>query len=519
MPQAPTCRDWDDQDREAALNRAAEGIIKEQGSCLNADQLNQLLEAAPEDDERPGRRKLGAAAFCKVTFTEDVDFRQTTFTGGANFTDVTFRGRACFADARFGGNARFERVMFKRQADFRDTTWVGDVRFVDATAQQVILDGAIFDRRATLHIDANCLSAVRTEFRAGTDIVAQSAEITFQDAIFGDASTLMPPMGKASTPGRAARRGRNYSEVLWSMARILTCGRAGRDRPARRAAGRERATGERQPEPARIPKVLSLRGARVIDLALSGVDLRSCHFRGAHGLASIRLEQVLLAEPPEGWTKARRPWPFCIRWTRRAAIAEEHWWRADHKFDGWKKPDWQDARDTEAQTPTPHQIAAVYRLLRKSREDNKDEPGAADFYYGEMEMRRHSEYRKPPCEAPPLDEWAGYDDTRRPPRGEKAILRLYWLVSGYGLRASRALLSLAVMIVLGAIPLYLWDFRPKDRSYGHALLFSLESSISLLRAPEAMLTDGSEVIQLLLRLAGPLFFGLALLALRGRVKR
>jgi hypothetical protein len=26
--------------------------------------------------------------------------------------------------------------------------------------------------------------------------------------------------------------------------------------------------------------------------------------------------------------------------------------------------------------------------LRKSREDSKDEPGGADFYFGEMEMRR-----------------------------------------------------------------------------------------------------------------------------------
>jgi hypothetical protein len=32
-------------------------------------------------------------------------------------------------------------------------------------------------------------------------------------------------------------------------------------------------------------------------------------------------------------------------------------------------------------------IQAVYRDLRKGREDAKDEPGAADFYYGEMEKR------------------------------------------------------------------------------------------------------------------------------------
>ncbi|MFZ1177322.1 MAG: hypothetical protein WAO15_13855, partial [Mycobacterium sp.] len=30
----------------------------------------------------------------------------------------------------------------------------------------------------------------------------------------------------------------------------------------------------------------------------------------------------------------------------------------------------------------------IYRDLRKGLEEAKNEPGAADFYYGEMEMRR-----------------------------------------------------------------------------------------------------------------------------------
>lgn len=50
-----------------------------------------------------------------------------------------------------------------------------------------------------------------------------------------------------------------------------------------------------------------------------------------------------------------------------------------------------------------------------------DEPGAADFYYGEMEMRRNS---------------------TATPAWERVILFLYWLLSGYALRASRALLAL-----------------------------------------------------------------------------
>jgi hypothetical protein len=147
----------------------------------------------------------------------------------------------------------------------------------------------------------------------------------------------------------------------------------------------------------------------------------------------------------------------------------------------------------------PDRIAGLYRQLRKGREDSRDEPGANDFYYGEMEMRRRSG-----------------------PLAERFILWLYWLVSGYGLRASRALLALAITIaVLGAVPITLWGFRP-HLSYGRSLLFAVQSSISLLRAPTTAPsheTAGGQVIEIFLRLAGPLFFGLALLALRGRIKR
>jgi hypothetical protein len=38
----------------------------------------------------------------------------------------------------------------------------------------------------------------------------------------------------------------------------------------------------------------------------------------------------------------------------------------------------------------PAQLAGLYRALRKARGGAKDKPGAADFYYGEMEMRRHA---------------------------------------------------------------------------------------------------------------------------------
>ena len=175
---------------------------------------------------------------------------------------------------------------------------------------------------------------------------------------------------------------------------------------------------------------------------------------------------------------------------------------------GWDAPAVRAPEDAEPASPAPEQIAAIYRALRKGREDGKDEPGAADFYYGEMEMRRQR----------PRGQEA---ERRAAPAGERLVLWLYWLVSGYGLRASRALASLALTVVVFALLFGWWGTRP-DQDFGRTLLFSLQSTSSLFRVPETpgfALTAAGELMQVVLRLLGPLFFGLALFSLRGRVKR
>ena len=134
-------------------------------------------------------------------------------------------------------------------------------------------------------------------------------------------------------------------------------------------------------------------------------------------------------------------------------------------------------------------------------------------------MRRHTTYTAPaPGEPVRVQDAKRYDSTRRTPRGEKLVLLLYWLTSGYALRASRALAALLVTVLCGASLLKAFGF-PDGESWLRSALFACQSSISLLHIPDRELTAGGEAVTIALRLLGPLFFGLALLSLRGRVRR
>jgi hypothetical protein len=133
------------------------------------------------------------------------------------------------------------------------------------------------------------------------------------------------------------------------------------------------------------PRLLSVRRADVAGLQLADVDLRACRFAGVHNLDRLRIEGAPLFARTAGWWRARRK-----------TLAEEQHWRATRsgrwRPGGWYPRACQPSASPKAEQPAevePARLAAMYRELRKGREDAKDEPGAADFYYGEMEMRRH----------------------------------------------------------------------------------------------------------------------------------
>jgi uncharacterized protein YjbI with pentapeptide repeats len=581
VEETPEAIEWSDADFDQALKQAAEGVIQARGVRLSPEQVDRLLGAVPEDSDDSGSPHIKSADFRDATLLGFVDFRTAIFSGVAQFVGARFSGNALFAGARFSGNAQFEKAQFSGDAWFygarfsrnagfngarfsgddqfekaqfsgdaqfvgarfsRDARFVGarfsgdawfdgaqfscdarfdgarfsgdarfdgaqfsgDARFVSAVFRKritvgpilvgrtLLFDDAEFAQDVQLAVSASALSCCRTRFGGSATLDVRWAEVALEDAIFLQRSRL-------------AGVGRFPFIADWGS----RC----------RADTRHLVADER-------PRVVSLRQADVGNLTLGGVDLRSCRFFGTHRLDQLRIEaDCQFAEPP------RLPWYSLGRYTRRQTLAEEHAFRQNLQTTRNRRRPHHDAESAsgsrnepswyppECQTPpwlmrpahaldpvhiapvAGGQIAPLYRALRKAFEDLKDEPGAADFYYGEMEMRRHD---------------------KETPFPERAIIFLYWLVSGYGLRASRALLALAVTIImLGAIPLSLWGFHPA-RSYGLALLFALQSSISLLRAPTTTPgheTAGGQVIEIFLRLAGPLFFGLALLALRGRVKR
>lgn len=232
------------------------------------------------------------------------------------------------------------------------------------------------------------------------------------------------------------------------------------------------------------------------DLILSHIDLTRCFFYGAHGLETLTLEPTvrLPSAPPP------------LR-AKRRCIADEFAWRSLRNT--LRKDDWSimatpsnSLRKRRAGTDEPRQltaaqVASVYRALRKSLESRSNKPGAADFYYGEMEMRRRD---------------------RSTPFAERAIIWVYWLGAGYGLRASRALVSLLAVLAIGALLMLTIGLARSNAGLVDGLLASAESLIPGIGVGER-LTDAGRAIDIVATIAGPALLGLAAFALRNRVMR
>ncbi|MEU3768963.1 pentapeptide repeat-containing protein [Amycolatopsis keratiniphila] len=462
------------------------------GTTLSGELVGRLVDAVGSIDGR--RAEFGRADFAETRFPghvvfEDVtffdaDFTDAVFASAVRFDKAGFRDSASFLRSRFAGSVTFEGASFE-QTTFEDTRFGGRVSFENAKFETdlsfsrgfpdlVSFEGAEFAGEAgfgSLRFDGRAVFR-GAKFHGG----ARFAEARFLDcadfhgADFTTAESFGPVTAEQLIFGRATFRRRmlvdaeapvmDCSETRFEEGATLRLG-------ARSAVALQRTFFGKASTVMGTASVTSVEGTDVADVVFTDIDLADCRFTGAHHLDKLRLEGACTFGS----------------YRNRQVLAEERAWRADRT------------------APVgPRRIADLYRQLRKAQEDSKNEPGAADFYYGEMEMRRHS----------PATPWS-----------ERFILHLYWLVSGYGLRALRALATLAVLIAVVSTSIWLGGFKTTP-AFGDTLIYVAQSTVSLdtkLATLPKELTPFGEVLRLVMRVLGPLLLGLTLLAVRNRVKR
>jgi uncharacterized protein YjbI with pentapeptide repeats len=326
------------------------------------------------------------------------DFSLTTFVKRASFAGAVFRGGATFAGTRFRKGVTFAASFWQDasfvRTSFGDSALVGPLVIVG----HAILDGVDIGPDASLALAASSASFTGARFRGRSTIGVSWAEIAFDGARFDDQTLI-------------ARDSRTLDGIVSAHAELEL--RDGWSRPGsadledviKSACGFEaealqrrlirfdarypelaemdpeeeawllRICRQRQSHRTASPRILSVAETDLSNVTFADVDLRACRFVGARGLETLRVERPMFPVTPSGG-----------RWTRRLAVADEYdlrRWRAPAQ----ELPEWHSAGPP---TPSSLEVAAVYRSLRKGLEDSKDEPGAADFYYGEMEMRRHA---------------------------------------------------------------------------------------------------------------------------------
>ena len=347
-------------------------------------------------------------------------------------------GDVRFNHAWFSGDAEFDGAAFGETADFSGAWFCGSARFNDVTcAGRVSFTECQFDGYAQIRwFQVQRLALNRARFARATEIDVWAEEVYIDSTRFEGGVVLR--VGTANVFAGGTHYG--------AASMIAGDFKAWDDKPA---------------------KLWTLTESDVSNLVLTDMDLSICTFVGAHRLDQLRIDgRSRFAVPP------KRLW-----FSDRRVIDDERNWR------GWS--------GITKFPVDPARVAALYRSLRKSFEDSKNAAEAGDFYYGEMEMRRHSEETS---------------------RAEKAILWCYWLLSGYGQRAARAVAALVVLVVTVATLLIVWG-----QPFGHAARIAVGAVV--FRDDRTDLTEAGEWTVLTARFLGPVLLALAVLAIRARVKR
>jgi uncharacterized protein YjbI with pentapeptide repeats len=511
------------------INAAFSSVASFNAARFMADAL--FYDATFEDDilfssaEFRGRAAFAGSAFRdgalfdKATFHGFAGFRKVKFADGADFDKVKFAGSADFDKVKFADSARFEEAIFRGSASFNGAAfaggaWFSDCRFEESTSffrtafrGSTAFDGVRFGQDATFseasfkrevdlgsarfggdldfesaEIDSGGLVAVAPEsdlnlrharFGGPLEVVAIAKDVWLEATTFASGGHLAlvgaVSASSARFGGAITLTQPTFAIAVWRLVSWLA--RAGQP-PSRTYLDSLAYASLEEPLTVGI-----------------GVSLEDCDFTSVQHLHRLEvLDLTAFARGPRS----------------RRVIEGEIRWRAYHRnragslrralMPTWPEP-WY-----RANAPSAGELAATYRALRRSREESLDAPGGGDFYYGELEMRRHDESR---------------------PSGERWVLWAYWAASGYGLRPLRSTGALALTFVLATALTTAFGLEASAADTAALAVFAsvAGSAVSLTGQVTEELNTTGELIRLATRLLGPLFIGLTVLAIRGRVTR
>lgn len=392
-------------ERKRYLERVREGqaSLNLGGLDIDLSVLEEVLRGLRKDGGRPNFGD--EARFGQARFASDVIFEGLEFGNRAFFEYASFEGPTSFKGTTFGEDASFDHAAFKERADFFGVRFgsgasLYEISFPDKTS----LRSTSFGRGAIFVVSGVSLDLDRAAFVRPYlfEVRAESLSCNRFELPEGgelEIKSARVDLRQASFGGRT----------------VISPPEGRSDAPIR---------------PEDRPVITSLRGVDVSQLVLTDVNVEECLFDGAHNLDRLRLE---------GNTNFR----LGKRGQRQILAEEAHLW------------EWEEKGEPNVDMPRPDwgEVAALYRSLRKAREDAKDDPGANHLYWREMEMRRRALRRSPGQTG---DGSAPQDTVDSPRFGwaerwtERFVLFLYWLVSGYGLRVWRPLVMFSFVVTVFA---------------------------------------------------------------------
>ncbi len=454
----------------AVCNRSANGSSMGT-SCILHDE-SPTKDRTAFDTALAEHRAQRGDDFSYVVFPPGVEFRGMTFSPSASFRNAQFLGEVSFAGATFDGEVSFQGTVFRQGVNASGVSFGRRAAFSDARFEaDADFSGAHFGGAAHFAgaVFDDWTSFVEVTFGGGATLhqVRFNGPITFYESVFE---------GDLLFDGGVAQSAVAFSRARFEQRVIVS----GVDFQGRLDASQATFSGETIFEGrGRVPFLFDGIPVNFQDASfgyysmvfIRNADLRRCRFLDTD-LRNVEFTSVR--------------WP---RFRRGVCVYDEL----------------QGQKESPGDLPWG-QLARLYRELKQNYEDRRNYLRSGDFHYREKEMQR----RNPEM-----------------PWNHRALLWMYWALSGYGERVLPPLVWLTGLVAGSALlylsagvqgaptePVLTWHWADGWR----AAYYSLR--VALLQNPtDLILSPIGQVVHTVQIILSPIFIGLLVLAIRQRVKR